>query len=128
MRIKTLVAIVFAVMLPFAAIAQETKYDQSTIVWNEVEISQKKSHICTVFRRIGFEIAAGLEKYMATFPDDAVDIMHHEMTNGVRDLKIPLEYSIWYEQISNDVLVALESCFDRWREPNSVLRRLCGIL
>ena len=25
------------------------------------------------------------------------------------------------------VLTAVSTCFDRWRKPNSVLRRLCGI-
>ena len=28
----------------------------------------------------------------------------------------------------DEVLIAIESCFDRWRKPNSVLRRLCGII
>jgi transposase len=28
----------------------------------------------------------------------------------------------------DDVLVAVESCFDQWRNPNPVLRRLCGII
>jgi transposase len=28
----------------------------------------------------------------------------------------------------NDVLTAVSTCFDRWRTPNSVLRRLCGII
>jgi len=27
-----------------------------------------------------------------------------------------------------EVLVAVEACFERWRNPNSVLRRLCGII
>jgi transposase len=27
----------------------------------------------------------------------------------------------------DDVLTAVSTCFDRWRKPNSVLRRLCGI-
>jgi transposase len=27
----------------------------------------------------------------------------------------------------DDVLTAVSTCFDRWRNPNSVLRRLCGI-
>lgn len=27
-----------------------------------------------------------------------------------------------------EVLAAVEQCFDRWRKPNSVLRRLCGII
>ena len=27
----------------------------------------------------------------------------------------------------NDLLIAVELCFDRWQKPNSVLRRLCGI-
>jgi len=27
-----------------------------------------------------------------------------------------------------EVQIAIESCFDRWRKPNSVLRRLCGII
>jgi transposase len=27
----------------------------------------------------------------------------------------------------NDVLTAVSTCFDRWRKPNPVLRRLCGI-
>jgi hypothetical protein len=27
----------------------------------------------------------------------------------------------------DDVLNAVSTCFDRWRTPNSVLRRLCGI-
>jgi transposase len=26
-----------------------------------------------------------------------------------------------------EVQVAIDSCFDRWQQPNSVLRRLCGI-
>jgi len=28
----------------------------------------------------------------------------------------------------DDVLTAVSTCFDRWRTPNSVLRRLCGII
>lgn len=28
----------------------------------------------------------------------------------------------------DDVLTAVSTCFDRWRKPNSVLRRLCGII
>ena len=28
----------------------------------------------------------------------------------------------------DDVLTAVSMCFDRWRNPNSVLRRLCGII
>ncbi len=28
----------------------------------------------------------------------------------------------------SEVLVAVETCFDRWRKPNSGLRRLCGII
>ncbi|MDP3595502.1 MAG: transposase [Nitrospirota bacterium] len=28
----------------------------------------------------------------------------------------------------DDVLTAVSTCFDRWRAPNSVLRRLCGII
>ena len=28
----------------------------------------------------------------------------------------------------DDVLTAVSTCFDRWRNPNSVLRRLCGII
>lgn len=28
----------------------------------------------------------------------------------------------------DDVLAAIDICFDRWRKPNSVLRRLCGII
>ena len=28
----------------------------------------------------------------------------------------------------DEVLFAIESCFDRWRKPNPVLRRLCGII
>jgi transposase len=28
----------------------------------------------------------------------------------------------------DDVLTAISTCFDRWRAPNSVLRRLCGII
>lgn len=28
----------------------------------------------------------------------------------------------------DEVLSAVEKCFDRWRQPNSVLRRLCGII
>jgi transposase len=28
----------------------------------------------------------------------------------------------------DEVLVAIESCFDRWTKPNPVLRRLCGII
>lgn len=28
----------------------------------------------------------------------------------------------------SDVLVAVETCFDRWQKPNSILRRLCGII
>lgn len=27
----------------------------------------------------------------------------------------------------DDVLTAVSTCFDRWRKPNSALRRLCGI-
>lgn len=27
-----------------------------------------------------------------------------------------------------DVSIAVESCFDQWQKPNSVLRRLCGII
>ena len=27
-----------------------------------------------------------------------------------------------------EVLVAVDTCFDRWQKPNSVLRRLCGII
>jgi transposase len=30
--------------------------------------------------------------------------------------------------ILDDVLTAVSTCFDRWRTPNSVLRRLCGII
>jgi transposase len=28
----------------------------------------------------------------------------------------------------DDVLTAVSTCFDRWRTPNSVLRKLCGII
>ena len=28
----------------------------------------------------------------------------------------------------DELLFAVETCFDRWRKPNSVLRRLCGII
>ncbi len=28
----------------------------------------------------------------------------------------------------DDLLTAVSTCFDRWRTPNSVLRRLCGII
>lgn len=28
----------------------------------------------------------------------------------------------------DDVLTAVSTCFDRWRKPNSVLQRLCGII
>ena len=28
----------------------------------------------------------------------------------------------------DDVLTAVSTCFDRWRKPNSVRRRLCGII
>lgn len=28
----------------------------------------------------------------------------------------------------SELLAAVEGCFDRWRKPNSVLRRLCGII
>ena len=28
----------------------------------------------------------------------------------------------------DDVLIAISTCFDRWRTPHSVLRRLCGII
>jgi len=28
----------------------------------------------------------------------------------------------------DDVLTAVSTCFDRWRTPNAVLRRLCGII
>lgn len=28
----------------------------------------------------------------------------------------------------DEVIAAVETCFDRWRNPNSVLRRLCGII
>jgi transposase len=28
----------------------------------------------------------------------------------------------------DEVLIAVESCFDQWRKPNPVLRRLCGII
>jgi len=28
----------------------------------------------------------------------------------------------------DDVLTAISTCFDRWRTPNAVLRRLCGII
>lgn len=28
----------------------------------------------------------------------------------------------------SEVLIAVETCFDRWRKPNSILRRLCGII
>jgi transposase len=28
----------------------------------------------------------------------------------------------------DDVLTAVSTCFDRWRKPNAVLRRLCGII
>ena len=28
----------------------------------------------------------------------------------------------------DEVLFAIESCFDRWQKPNPVLRRLCGII
>ena len=28
----------------------------------------------------------------------------------------------------DDVLTAVSTCFNRWRKPNSVLRRLCGII
>lgn len=28
----------------------------------------------------------------------------------------------------DELLAAIEKCFDRWRQPNSVLRRLCGII
>jgi transposase len=28
----------------------------------------------------------------------------------------------------DEVLSAIDICFDRWRKPNSVLRRLCGII
>lgn len=28
----------------------------------------------------------------------------------------------------DELLAAAETCFDRWREPNPVLRRLCGII
>jgi len=28
----------------------------------------------------------------------------------------------------DEVLIAIDSCFDQWTQPNSVLRRLCGII
>lgn len=28
----------------------------------------------------------------------------------------------------DELLMAIEACFDHWRKPNSVLRRLCGII
>jgi transposase len=28
----------------------------------------------------------------------------------------------------DELLAAVDSCFERWRRPNSVLRRLCGII
>jgi hypothetical protein len=28
----------------------------------------------------------------------------------------------------DEVLIAVESCFDQWQKPNPVLRRLCGII
>jgi transposase len=28
----------------------------------------------------------------------------------------------------DEVLIAIESCFDRWTKPNTVLHRLCGII
>lgn len=33
-----------------------------------------------------------------------------------------------YFSTLDDVLMAVDSCFDQWRKPNSVLRRLCGII